>query len=221
MDTARPTRTSAKASTGTRGRPAKELKQERAVRTRGVVLAAAAQAFADRGFPPVTVQDVAELAGMTKGAVYFHFANKEALAQAVANDFYTYLDSIATAVKAEALSPVSTVQQLLMRTARAFRDNVTIQAGARLQIERAYIGIDIPVPYVGHQSMVTAALREAVEAGEVPAGTDPEVLARVIVSAFFGAQHISGVLNDRQDITERVEEILATVLPMAPAPARD
>ncbi|WP_420038115.1 ScbR family autoregulator-binding transcription factor (plasmid) [Streptomyces sp. cg28] len=191
------------------------------MRTRGVVLAAAAQAFADRGFPPVTVQDVAELAGMTKGAVYFHFANKEALAQAVANDFYAYLDSIATAVKAEALSPVSTVQQLLLRTARAFRDNVTIQAGARLQIERAYIGIDMPVPYVGYQSMVTAALREAVEAGEVPAGTDPEVLARVIVSAFFGAQHISGVLNDRQDITERVEEILATTLPMAPAPARD
>ncbi|MFJ8828012.1 ScbR family autoregulator-binding transcription factor [Streptomyces sp. NPDC102467] len=221
MDSAQPTKMSAKAPTGTRGRPVKELKQERAVRTRSVVLAAAARAFAERGFPPVTVQDVAELAGMTKGAVYFHFANKEALAQAVANDFYTYLDSIATAVQAEALSPLPTVRQLLLRTARAFRDNLTIQAGARLQIERAYIGIDMPVPYVGYQSMVTAALREAAEAGEVPASTDPEVLARVIVSAFFGAQHISGILNDRQDIADRIEEILATVLPAAERPAQD
>ncbi|MFI7386451.1 ScbR family autoregulator-binding transcription factor [Streptomyces sp. NPDC049813] len=213
MDSAQPTRTSATASAGTRARPVKELKQERAVRTRKTVLAAAAQAFAARGFPPVTVQDVAELAGMTKGAVYFHFANKEALAQAVANDFYAYLDSIATAVRAEALPPVARVQQLLLRTARAFRDNMTIQAGARLQIERAYIGIDLPVPYRGYQAMVATALREAVEAGEMPASTDPEMLARVIVAAFFGAQHISGVLHDRQDITERVEEILATVLP--------
>ena len=67
-----------------RSRPARDtaprhrdtgLKQERAVRTRGQVLDAAAKAFATKGFPAVTVQDVAELAGVTKGAVYFHFAN--------------------------------------------------------------------------------------------------------------------------------------------------
>ena len=48
------------------------------------MLDAAAQAFAAKGFPAVTILDVAEITGMTKGAVYFHYSNKEALAIAVA-----------------------------------------------------------------------------------------------------------------------------------------
>jgi AcrR family transcriptional regulator len=200
-------------STSGRGRPVKELKQERAVRTRSQVLAAAAQAFAANGFPPVTVQSVADLANVTKGAVYFHFTNKEALAQAIAADFYAHLDSIAHAVHAECLSPLETIRQLLMRTARAFRDNPTIQAGARLQIERALVGVDMPMPYVGYQKAVTDALQRAKDAGELPQNTVPSALARVVVSAFFGAQHISWVLSDRADITDRTEEILASLVP--------
>ena len=58
-----------------------DLKQERAERTRAQILNSAAEAFASRGFPSVTIVDIAELTGMTKGAVYFHYANKESLGQ--------------------------------------------------------------------------------------------------------------------------------------------
>ncbi|MET7699174.1 ScbR family autoregulator-binding transcription factor [Streptomyces sp. NPDC005485] len=191
------------------------LKQERAVRTRGQVLDAAAEAFATKGFPAVTVLDVAELAGVTKGAVYFHFANKEALAQAVAEEFYHLLEVIKQDVQDSALSPLDAVRELLVRTALAFRDDTVVRAGARLQIERSLIGADMPMPYLGYTESLTSWFQQARDEGEVPADSDPGVTARVLVSAFFGAQHISWVLNDRADITDRIEEILRTVVPRA------
>jgi AcrR family transcriptional regulator len=195
------------------GREEKDLKQERAVRTRALVLAAAAEAFAARGFPRVTIQDVAELADLTKGAVYFHFGNKEALADAVAKDFYDQLGLIGQSLRAEGLPPLEAVSQLLLRTARAFRDNTTMRAGARLQIERALIETDLPRPYVRFEIMVADYCRQAADAGQMPDDKDPAGLAQVLVSAFFGAQHISWILNERADLIERVERILAVSLP--------
>ncbi|MFJ9537131.1 ScbR family autoregulator-binding transcription factor [Streptomyces sp. NPDC101225] len=209
-----------------RSRPARDtaprhrdtgLKQERAVRTRGQVLDAAARAFATKGFPAVTVQDVAELAGVTKGAVYFHFANKEALAQAVAEEFYHLLGVIGREVEEAELTPLRAVSELLERTAVAFRDDIMVQAGARLQIERSLIGAEMPMPYLGYTESLTVWLRQARAEGHLPTGTSPEATARVLVSAFFGAQHISWVLDDRADIADRVREILAAVVPLAAA----
>lgn len=77
----------------------RELKQERAVQTRGRILDAAAEAFAADGYGDVTLLEIAERAGMTKGAVYFHFKNKESLALAVAESFYQLLAANAEAVE--------------------------------------------------------------------------------------------------------------------------
>ena len=55
-----------------------------AAETARAVLAAATRQFADRGFSDVSLDDVAEAAGVTRGAVYHHFRNKGALFAAVA-----------------------------------------------------------------------------------------------------------------------------------------
>ncbi|WP_328312025.1 TetR/AcrR family transcriptional regulator [Streptomyces sp. NBC_00442] len=194
---------------------AADLKQERAVRTRALILDAAARAFADKGYPATTILDVAELMGATKGAVYFHFANKGALAAAVTEEFYVRLRASAHEVAEQGLSPLATLAELLTRTGVMFRDDEVIRAGARLQIEQSLIETDLPTPFVGYTETVTGLLRAAEGEGALPAGHDPEVTGRVLVSAFFGAQHMSWVMNNRTDITERVREILAVVLPGA------
>jgi AcrR family transcriptional regulator len=193
-------------------------KQARAVRTREQVLAAAATAFADKGFPAVTIMDIAELTGVTKGAVYFHYANKEALAVAVAEQFYLRLPRIAEAVDELDPPPLEAVAELLLRTAVAFRDDKVIQAGARLQIERALIGAELPTPYVGYTHLIGRYLLRAQEAGDLPAETDPQTVAQVLVSAFFGAQHISWILHDRADLYERTRELIEAILPAALTP---
>ncbi len=56
------------------------LTQERRRRqTREHLLAAAAEVFAHRGYHEATLEEIASVAGFTKGAVYSNFANKEDL----------------------------------------------------------------------------------------------------------------------------------------------
>ena len=48
-------------------------RSERRARTRTQLLEAAARVYARRGFDGATLDEVAEVAGFTKGAVYDHF----------------------------------------------------------------------------------------------------------------------------------------------------
>ena len=56
---------------------------ERREATRGAILEAALRHFGEAGFAAVTVDDIAADAKVAKGAVYHHFASKEALFEAV------------------------------------------------------------------------------------------------------------------------------------------
>ena len=188
-------------------------KQERALRTRAQILEAAAVAFADKGFPAVTVLDVAELTGMTKGAVYFHYANKEALAIAVVEAVYRQWQPLADEVEAMDLTPLEMISELLLRTAVRFRDDKITQAGARLQIERALINANLKSPYVDYTAILERLLTRAAEAGQLPAGSRPDSLARVLLAAFFGVQHITWIMNDRAEILDGIREVVEAIIP--------
>ncbi|MFD4528598.1 ScbR family autoregulator-binding transcription factor [Streptomyces sp. NPDC058470] len=191
------------------------LKQQRAINTRATILNAAAAAFAEDGFPQVTIKDIADRAGMTKGAVYFHFANKEMLAVSVTDEFYRRMQKVIDGAleNGDPASP-ATVVDTVMRLAHAFHDDTFIHAGARLQIEQAYIKAELPVPYTGTLDVLTELLEKCSQAGRLPEGSNPAALARALGAAVFGAQHISWVLNGREDVVERVEEVVEAFVPL-------
>jgi AcrR family transcriptional regulator len=62
---------------------ARLTRAERRQQTRARLLEAAGQVFARRGFHAATVDEVADAAGYTKGAVYSNFATKDALVLAL------------------------------------------------------------------------------------------------------------------------------------------
>lgn len=75
-------------------------------------------------------------------------------------------------------------------------------------------GLDPPQPLV---VLGVELLTRAREAGEIPADSEPEHLAFLLVAGFFGIQHVSWRLNGRADLADRVRDLLAQTLPM-PAP---
>ncbi|MGW5775059.1 ScbR family autoregulator-binding transcription factor [Streptomyces sp. NPDC003863] len=196
---------------GTDPKPRSEPKQERARRTKVHILQSAAELFAERGYATVTLQDVAERAEMTKGAVYFHYTNKEALAVAVVQEHYARWPEILDGAEGDHEAPFDRLTAVLDTVTRAFARDIVVQAGARLQIERALIDAELPEPYVGWEDYLSRLIGEAKDAGQLRAGVEPRAAARVLVSAFFGMQHISDVLSGRKDLTERHQE-LQTVL---------
>jgi AcrR family transcriptional regulator len=186
----------------------KDLKQERALRTRAQIIAETARAFAERGYNAVTVQDVAEMAGVTAGAVYFHFANKQQLAMAVSDEFYARWPALAAEVEMLGLAPFDALIEFLRRTGSAFQNDTVVQAGARLQIERIEAHYDLPVPFDGYERLLATFVAAACEDGGIDDSVDPDVLNRVLLYAVFGAQHISWVRSGRADLSQRIEEII-------------
>ncbi|MFI9605474.1 TetR family transcriptional regulator [Streptomyces sp. NPDC052043] len=59
------------------------VEQERAARTRRALIQAAAEVFAEVGFVPVSLSVIRRRAGVSNGALHFHFANRRMLAEAV------------------------------------------------------------------------------------------------------------------------------------------
>ena len=67
--------------------PVEKLTRERRrQQTRDVLVEAATEVFARRGYEGASLEEIAETAGFTRGAIYKHFAGKEELFFAVTDD---------------------------------------------------------------------------------------------------------------------------------------
>jgi AcrR family transcriptional regulator len=71
-------------------------RERRLERTRSLLLDAAEEVFAEKGFTPASLDDIARAAGYPKGAIYKHFATKEDLFLAVSDRYWRrYFDNFA------------------------------------------------------------------------------------------------------------------------------
>lgn len=71
-------------------------RERRVEHTRSLLLDAAEEVFAEKGFTPASLDDIARAAGYTKGAIYKHFATKEDLFLAVSDRYWRrYFDNFA------------------------------------------------------------------------------------------------------------------------------
>lgn len=185
--------------------------QERAVKTRRTVLEAAAVVFAEQGYAAATVADILKTAGVTKGALYFHFDSKEKLARGVL-EVQTQLPLPAQELKLQELV------DLTMTVAHRLPHDPVLRAGARLSADPAgckHYGSAWPL----WVDVLTGILTEAHARGETPAHTEPRQIAELIVSTFNGVQLYSHLEADLTDVEQRVSLLMKHLMPSIAAPA--
>jgi TetR/AcrR family acrAB operon transcriptional repressor len=89
--------------------------KEEAQETRRQILEAAEKAFFERGVARTTLADIATLAGVTRGAIYWHFSNKADLVQAMLDTLHEPLEEMARASESEnELDPLGCMRKLLI-----------------------------------------------------------------------------------------------------------
>ncbi|WP_416972061.1 ScbR family autoregulator-binding transcription factor [Streptomyces sp. 4F14] len=189
------------------------LKQRRAEATRAALLRAAAEMFGQVGFERATVKEIAERAGLTLGAVYFHFRNKEHLAREIV---VSQPLSMTPAQPSEGLQYA--VDLTLMWACRMLSDPV-LQAGARLVIDQENFVVPEQNSHRQWADVLGQHLRAARARRELLPGVDVEDLARVLVNACTGAQIHSRIESDYQDLPDRVAAIWRCLLPGVATPA--
>jgi AcrR family transcriptional regulator len=180
--------------------------QQRAVLTRGRVLNAAAEVFARTGFLAASMNDIVDAAGVTKGALYFHFPSKEALAVAIVEEQFAQWPPVVEAIIEHSPDAIISIIALTYEVGTRFRDDVLITAGVRLSFERELVNADMPTPFVGWVDILQDLFSRARREGLLRPGVLPAPAARALVGSFFGVQHISEMLTNRVDLEVRLDE---------------
>lgn len=91
--------------------------QEESQATRARIIEVALRLFSKRGFERASLSDVAKYAGVTRGAVYWHFRDKEELLTAVIEETelkHGYITILQDAAKPEEDDPLGKLKQSIM-----------------------------------------------------------------------------------------------------------
>lgn len=159
------------------------VKQERALRTRDALIRSAATVFDRDGFSTASLTAISSLAGVSNGALHFHFASKAALADSVEEAAAQRLDRLVTARECEAGSAL----QLLVNTshdlARMLTEDIVLRAGFELSRDQVREGGG-KLHRQWHR-WVEKVLRRAAGEGVLNEVT-PEEMARSVVAATTG-----------------------------------
>ncbi|MEU6705604.1 ScbR family autoregulator-binding transcription factor [Streptomyces wuyuanensis] len=189
-------------------------KQARAIQTRESILRAAADVFDEVGFAGASINRILKRAGVTAGALYFHFASKEDLARAVMN---AQSESIIPWLKSEGLQRLV---DITMVWAYQLRADPLLRAGVRLTGEQGTFGVKDVTPYQEWTQIMTECLEAAAAKGELQAGVEPAELAEFVVEACTGMQMYSSVASEaRADLADRAVRMWQLLLPGIAVPA--
>ncbi|WP_264930233.1 ScbR family autoregulator-binding transcription factor [Streptomyces sp. A012304] len=188
-------------------------KQERAIRTRRAILEAAGAVFDEHGYTSTTIAMVLERAEVTKGALYFHFASKETLAQAVLNEQVPFGAVPPQPCKLQEIVDMTFVvgQRLL--------DNALLRGSVRLAVDQETpSGVDHGEPFRQWARALTGLMELARERGELLPTVRPRETVELLVGTFTGIQLMSRALTDRADLGERLSVMWSHMLPSIAVP---
>ncbi|KAB1141370.1 TetR/AcrR family transcriptional regulator [Streptomyces luteolifulvus] len=116
-------------------------RQKRSERTVERLVTAAADQFARHGYVRATLADISSRAGVTKGALFFHFASKDELAVAVQERGRELMErSVARMGPAEG-SYLQAVVDLTFVLQRLLREDVFVRASVRIAREHKDAGL--------------------------------------------------------------------------------
>ncbi|TFD73735.1 ScbR family autoregulator-binding transcription factor [Cryobacterium gelidum] len=194
--------------------------QIRAQETRAAIIRGAAAAFEQRGYGSTSLAQVSAAAGVTKGALYFHFDSKEALAVAIIDAQHTESVSAGRELLDNNVPGLRALVSITYELARQLRDDLIVSAGVRLTIEAVNFSTPVSASYLDWIAACEEFVRRGIADGDVVPTVDVRAAARFVTAAFTGVQVVSDVLTRRGDIDQRLTEMWTLLLPGLVAPER-
>lgn len=164
-------------------------KQERAVRTRSQLIAAAAHAFHRNGFTRTNLTGVSHQVGVSSGALYFHFDSKEALATEVVSQASGALHDAARHVYRASTSSLQCLIDTSHSLAELLRSDTVVKAG--FQLNCAGHGGSRTDLRQEWQACVQRLLAEAAREDALAPGASRQSIVAAVVAATVGFEVLS------------------------------
>jgi TetR/AcrR family transcriptional regulator, acrAB operon repressor len=196
--------------------------KEEAQETRSRILDTAEHVFFDKGVSHTSLTDIAEAAGVTRGAIYWHFKNKGDLFDAMFARIKLPMDEvIGSSIDVREPDPLGRMRELVMeclagtvaneQRARVlnilfFKCEFTDEMGAVLARHKDAI-------QEGREK-IAAGLQNAIDKGQLPIDLDTG-RAAIMLHAFMGGMLSDWMLNpERVDLREGAERYVDALFDM-------
>lgn len=173
------------------------------------ILDAAETLLATRGYADMTVGDIAEAAGITRGALYFYFASKQDVLTALVARTVQALQEKSGGALADTAPVEDVIATALERTAQLWREHGPVM--------RAATDLGSTVPEIDRlwtsaADVLAEAITEVLIRGGVPSGNGPgdaaalgRALCWMIERSFYQASKISAdALDDAKQTCQAV-----------------
>ena len=179
--------------------------------TREQILRAAAHQFAQRPYYAVGLDDILADAQLTKGAMYFHFRSKHALALAIVDEqtvrsgaafqelFTRKLSGLETLIDVSFLITMADITEDVTRAAFNLLESV----GRTEKLQERLLG--------GWIQLLGEIAGRGIREGDIVDRGDPEDIGRLLVSIYMGLRQASK-LDDPVVLLGDYEKALSTVL---------
>ncbi|MFF1722777.1 ScbR family autoregulator-binding transcription factor [Streptomyces sviceus] len=160
------------------------LQQDRAMRTRRLMLKSAAEVFDRDDYASARLFDISARANMSTGALHFHFANKEDLAQAVVHEARGTLWRAARLAYEKNSEPLQALTDISHTLGRLLTWDVVSRAGLRLDNDRSRKGREQFIQ--AWHACVKRLLDRARQEGRLAAHVQSQATTCAIVAATTG-----------------------------------
>ena len=160
--------------------------KEEAERTRQQIIHAARQVFHKCGVSRTSLESIAKAAGVTRGAVYWHFANKAdlffAMQEQVSAPLFTRLDSLLLAE--ELVDPLEGIEQALNEFFHTLEEHPEVRQIFEIMASRCEyvdeftsVRAKVNKPAMDFLGKVEVAYQRAQEQGTLRLGLEPQTIA--------------------------------------------
>jgi AcrR family transcriptional regulator len=169
--------------------------KEEAERTRKAILEASLKVFSTKGYARARLEDVAKEAGVTRGAIYWHFDNKATLySSAVIESVSGYRERL-TGILQSDLSPLPKIRTLMMEWLITLEEDEAYRTLVEMALtktefdEQTMEGVRDWFGFVDEvQRAVADLIREGIDAGEIQLEVEPEVAGLALISYLNGIE---------------------------------
>lgn len=163
--------------------------KEQAEQTRQTLLEAALSIFSQKGYATTTLEDVAQEAGVTRGAIYWHFGSKAELYAALLDTYSARASDIVQAEIAEGGSLVDILRRVFIRLLTAVEGDPSLRAVMEINLLKTEYSPELSgtlAKQIENGRALLAGIAQAmaggIAAGELRADLDPEDMARAFIA---------------------------------------
>lgn len=167
--------------------------------TRRQIIAAARKVFVERGVSRTTLAHIAAVAGVTRGAIYWHFANKmdlfDAMRDQVSLPLIDRMDD--TLLGEEPDDPLQGIEKSLLEILRVLANDEVARQTFEIMLWKCEYVNEFSAAFdhviqTGHDfvTKLTRAYECARDKGQLRAGLEPAALARDTHSFIAGLVHL-------------------------------